>query len=151
MWSKEKRNVERIDTLIASDVIIKGDISFKGGIQIDGCVKGTIRGDDELSVVRITRNGRVEGDIKAPVIIVNGRVSGSVYASGRLELGANSHVIGDVHYQLMEMVMGAEINGKMMHETLGVQSIDPEKAHQAAEALGLELNPSSESAQAKGL
>lgn len=121
IWNREKRGSERIDTLIAHDVVISGNLEFNGGIQIDGCVKGVIKGLGESSVVRITSKGRVEGDIHAPLIIINGTVTGSVYSSSHLELGSESHITGDVHYALVEMLMGADVNGKLVHETLGVQ------------------------------
>lgn len=123
IWNKEKRSSESIDTLIARDVVLRGDLEFSGGVQIDGKVCGTIKGVGENSVVRITSKGQVDGDIHAPIVVINGQVTGSVYSSSHLELGAESHIDGDVHYELMEMIMGAEVNGKMVHEPLGV--IDP--------------------------
>ncbi|MEC8012382.1 MAG: polymer-forming cytoskeletal protein [Pseudomonadota bacterium] len=121
IWNKEKHDSERIDTLVAQDVVIKGDLEFSGGIQIDGRVIGSIKGLGDKSVVRITSKGHVEGNIYAPIIVINGRVTGSVYSHSLLELDADAHIDGDVHYQLMEMTMGAEINGRMVHEVLGVQ------------------------------
>ena len=121
IWNKEKRSNDRIDTLIAHDVTISGNLEFSGGVQIDGCVKGIIKGTGEASVVRITSKGKVEGDIHAPLIVINGAVTGSVYSSSHLELGVESHITGDVHYELVEMLMGAEVNGKLVHETMGVQ------------------------------
>lgn len=121
MWNKDRREQTRIDTLIAEDVVIQGDLEFSGGIQIDGKVVGAIKGIGERSVVRLTSKGQIEGDIHAPVIVINGRVSGSVYSALRLELGDHSHVSGNVHYALMEMLIGAEVNGQMVHETMGVQ------------------------------
>jgi cytoskeletal protein CcmA (bactofilin family) len=34
----------------------------------------------------------------------------------RLELGATAKVTGNVYYGLIEMAIGAEINGKLVHE-----------------------------------
>ena len=132
IWSKEKHDSERIDTLVAQDVVIKGDLEFSGGIQIDGRVVGTIKGLGDKSVVRITSKGRVEGHIYAPVIVINGQVVGNVYSHTLLELDADAHIDGDVHYQLMEMTMGAEVNGRMVHEVLGVQEQKSEQELDAA-------------------
>lgn len=116
IWGKERRSSERIDTLIAKDVVLKGDLEFSGGVQIDGTIEGTIKGVGDHSVVRITSQGQVRGDIHSPIIVINGSVKGSVYSSAHLELGTESHIAGDVHYQLIEMLMGAEVNGQLMHE-----------------------------------
>lgn len=40
---------------------------------------------------------------------------GDVFASGHLELGARSRVRGNLHYALMEMAMGAQIEGRLHH------------------------------------
>ena len=43
-------------------------------------------------------------------------VQGDVRSSNHLELAANGSVVaGNVHYNLIEMVMGSEVNGNLMH------------------------------------
>jgi cytoskeletal protein CcmA (bactofilin family) len=48
--------------------------------------------------------------------VLNGTVKGDVQAGERVELGATARVIGNVHYRLIEMAIGAEVNGKLVHE-----------------------------------
>lgn len=103
-------------TLVSRDTEIVGDIHFTGTLDIEGEVKGNIvarPGKDGL--VRVVEKGRVEGEIHAPGIIVNGRVAGNIHAGKRLELAPNARVEGDVFYTLVEMAVGAEVNGRMMH------------------------------------
>ena len=38
-----------------------------------------------------------------------------MFASGHLELGSRSRVRGNLHYALMEMAMGAQIEGRLCH------------------------------------
>ena len=38
-----------------------------------------------------------------------------MYSSKRVELATKALVCGDVHYQMMEMVKGAQINGGLMY------------------------------------
>ncbi len=116
MWNKEKRPaLDRIDTLIAANVCIEGNVHYSGGIQIDGQVRGNIIADDDAASLRITNKGSVSGDIKGPTVIINGKVDGNVYSTDHLELESDAVITGDVHYHLIEMVMGAEVNGKMVH------------------------------------
>jgi cytoskeletal protein CcmA (bactofilin family) len=42
-----------------------------------------------------------------------------VYANQRVELGPTARVIGNVYYNLIEMAIGAEINGKLVHQPEG--------------------------------
>ncbi len=103
-------------TLISKDAEIVGDISFSGNLDIEGHVTGNIvavSGKDAL--VRVIDKGCVQGEIRAPSVMINGRVEGSVHASKHLELAAKASVAGDVYYTLVEMAVGAEVNGSMTH------------------------------------
>ncbi len=103
-------------TLISRDTEIIGDVSFSGNLDVEGQVTGNIRalpGKDAL--VRVIDKGCVQGEIRAPSIMINGSVEGSVHASKHLELAAKARVKGDVYYTLVEMAVGAEVNGNMMH------------------------------------
>ena len=61
----------------------------------------------------------MEGDVTVPYIVLNGIVRGDVVASQRVELGSTARVIGNVYYNLIEMAIGAEINGKLVHQPEG--------------------------------
>jgi len=117
MWGS-KGSHHHWDTVISGKTKISGDVHFCGGLHIDGYVRGNIIADDESNgVVRISDRGHVEGEIRAPNVIVNGRVQGNVYSTKHLELAKKASVQGDVYYTVMEMVMGAEINGQLKHTT----------------------------------
>lgn len=106
----------RIDTLIGQNTHIKGDLSFSGGLRIDGSVTGNINttGDKE-SVLTLSEQGSIEGDVRVPNLIINGSVSGNVYVSEHVELAPKAKIQGNVYYNLLEMAMGAEVNGQLIH------------------------------------
>jgi cytoskeletal protein CcmA (bactofilin family) len=52
-----------------------------------------------------------------PHVVLNGTVKGDVRATERVELGPKARVIGNVQYKLIEMSIGAEVNGKLIHES----------------------------------
>ncbi|RMF13653.1 MAG: polymer-forming cytoskeletal protein [Gammaproteobacteria bacterium] len=107
----------QFDTLIARNTRIEGDIVFSGGIHLDGTVKGTLRAEDENAVLRISEAGQVVGDVIVPTLIINGRVQGDVYASRHVELAEKASITGNVYYNLIEMAMGAEVNGALVHQS----------------------------------
>lgn len=121
MWGNKKSKgiksaTGHFDTLISNKTQIEGDLHFSGGLHIDGTVKGTIRADESSeAIIRISDVGEVHGDVIAPHIIVNGTVHGDVYSSKHIELAANASINGNVYYHLIEMVMGAEVNGNLVH------------------------------------
>ncbi len=120
MWKKKKKSSAilpaHFDTLISSKTQLEGDLTFSGGLHVDGKVKGTIRAEESSeAIVRISDIGEVDGDVIAPHIIVNGTVHGDVYSSKHIELAAKASIKGNVYYHLIEMVMGAEVNGNLVH------------------------------------
>ncbi len=117
MWGNRKRKVTRIDSLIGQHTKIKGEISFSGGLHVDGIIEGSIiaRKDQESSVLTLSEQGTIRGDIRVPNVIINGTVQGNVYAEEHTELALNARIIGNVYYNLIEMAMGAEVNGSLIH------------------------------------
>ena len=91
-------------------------MEFSGGFHIDGKLKGCVKAVDPSSMLTLSDQGIVEGDVHVPNIILNGTVIGDVYASERVELASNAKVIGNVYYNLIEMAMGAEVNGNLVHQ-----------------------------------
>ena len=104
------------DTLICKQTKISGDISFTGVLYIDGHVQGNIISEElENSLLTIGKNGFVEGEIQVPHIIILGKVKGDVHALEHVELMSDARIQGNVYYKLIEMAMGAEVNGQMLH------------------------------------
>ena len=119
MWgNKDKIRSSKIETLIGHDIEIRGDVKFNGGLHLDGKIIGNaIAENGSNSVFIVSDKGCVEGDISVSYAIINGEVVGNVYASEKLELSGRARITGDVHYSLLEMASGAEVNGKMVHES----------------------------------
>lgn len=116
MFKRNKRKIASIDTWVGKNTRMQGDVRFSGGLHVDGQVTGNIVADDsQPSVFELSETGQVEGHVRAPTVILAGRVDGDVYATERLEMAAGASINGDVHYQQIEMAIGAEINGKMIH------------------------------------
>jgi cytoskeletal protein CcmA (bactofilin family) len=106
-----------IDTLIGRTTSINGDVTFSGGFHLDGQVTGNVRAEPgATSVLSVSEHGCIEGSVDAPHVVLNGTVKGDIKARERVELGAKARVNGNVHYGVIEMTMGASINGKLIHE-----------------------------------
>lgn len=119
MFGRKNKNRlhNHIDTLIGVNTNIIGDISFSGGLRVDGHITGNvIATDDEHSTLVLSDAGSIQGKIKVANIIINGTVTGPIYAQGYLELQAKAKVYGDVHYGSLEIQLGASVEGKMIHQ-----------------------------------
>jgi cytoskeletal protein CcmA (bactofilin family) len=120
MFSRKQRKHGVIDTLVGANTKVSGDLYFTGGCHIDGTVKGSVSADsDSSSALSISEEGNVEGGVTVPYVVLNGIVRGDVVVSQRVELGPTARVIGNVYYNLIEMAIGAEINGKLVHQPEG--------------------------------
>jgi len=114
---KSKPKPQRIDTLIGAGTRIIGDVQFDGGFHLDGQIKGNVDAKAESkATLSVSDSGVVEGAVAVPNVILNGTVNGDILAHERVELGSTAKVTGNVYYNLIEMEMGAEINGKLIHE-----------------------------------
>lgn len=107
-----------IDTLIGAKTDIKGDITFSGGLRIDGKVRGnvTVKGDINSTLV-LSENAQIVGNVTAPHIISNGSIKGNVRCAERMELQPKAEISGDVYYKIIEMALGAIINGNLVRDT----------------------------------
>ena len=120
MFGRKQRRHTIIDTLVGPNSRINGDLLFEGGGHIDGAVKGNVSANaDSNSGLSISENAIVEGGVTVPYVVLNGIVRGDVFANQRVELGPTARVIGNVYYNLIEMAIGAEINGKLVHQPDG--------------------------------
>jgi cytoskeletal protein CcmA (bactofilin family) len=118
MWSgnSNKTKTAKVETIIGQNTEITGDISFRGGLHVDGKVKGNISAEDDSdSILILSEDGAIEGEVKVPNVLLNGQVVGDVHASDRVELANRARVQGSVYYSLLEMEMGAAINGNLVH------------------------------------
>ena len=115
---KAKSSSGRVDTIIGQQTRIEGDVHFSGGLHIDGRIKGGVIADaSSASVLTVSEHGNIEGDVRVPTVILNGTVTGNVRSDERVELAAKARVDGDVYYNLIEMAMGAAVNGNLVHRT----------------------------------
>lgn len=120
MFGQKQRRHSVVDTLVGSNSQVNGDLTFSGGCHIDGTVKGNVSADvDSNSALSISEDGTVEGGVTVPYVVLNGIVRGDLVAAQRVELGPTARVIGNVYYNLIEMAIGAEINGKLVHQPEG--------------------------------
>lgn len=118
MFKGKRRRQAAIGTLVGAETRVQGDIEFKGGLHVDGYVRGNVvSSDEEHGMLSISERGCVEGVVSAPHVRLNGTVKGDVKGTERVELGPQARVIGNVQYKLIEMAVGAEVNGKLIHES----------------------------------
>ena len=96
--------------MIAAGLKIVGDVETSGTLKIEGTVQGSRIGARQVIV---GRSGVIQVDIKAEEIILGGRVVGTVTASERVEIQANSVIEGDIHTRSIVVFEGGLLNGNV--------------------------------------
>lgn len=109
-----KKKHPPIKSLIAQGTVITGQVLFSEGLRIDGEVTGdVVAAEGQGSILVISETGKVTGEVRADLLVINGAVNGPVFASDLLELQPKAKVEGNVSYKALEMHQGATISGQL--------------------------------------
>ena len=98
------------NTVIGSSIVIDGEISGDESLVVQGTVKGRINLSEN---VYIENSARVEADMEVDSVEVGGEVTGNITASGKVELKAESKMIGDVRAPRIHIADGALFKGNI--------------------------------------
>lgn len=104
-----KDSLKHVETMIGEDAVISGHVVLKGGAIIAGKVYGNVTTEGS---VRVTRSGRVEGDVESSDAFVGGVVEGNVTTGGKVVLRSHSEVKGDIIYRQLVIEEGASFQGR---------------------------------------
>ncbi|MFA6063327.1 MAG: polymer-forming cytoskeletal protein [Gallionella sp.] len=119
---KYSKPQNRIDTLIGAGTVIDGDVSFTGGMRVDGRVNGNVIAvSGSPSTLVLSEQGCINGEVIATHMVLSGEINGAATASEYLELHAKARVLGDVHYKMLEIQLGAILEGRLIHINDGDQ------------------------------
>lgn len=120
---------------ISAGLKIKGEITGTADLTVDGDTQGKIRIPNGR--VTVGPNGRVNADIDAREIVVNGTVQGNLKATESVRLGASSHVEGSVLTPRIGIDDGARLRGAVEMTRAGeAPAAAPEPAKAAAVRAG---------------
>jgi len=112
----KKLKMPPIATVVGPDTVLEGNLSFSGGMHLDGTIKGDVTGQpNSNATLVVSSTGRIEGDVTVDNLVLDGTIVGDVHACNRVELAPDARVTGTVRYRLLEMAMGAEVNGQLVH------------------------------------
>jgi len=125
MFTKRKKppsiEVTKLSSLIAEDVEITGEVCFSHGIRVDGRIEGNVVGrpgpGPAHALLVLSDKGRIEGNVSCGDAVVNGTIVGDLHIEHFLELKSNAQVTGAIHYENLQMDVGAAVRGQMHKRT----------------------------------
>jgi cytoskeletal protein CcmA (bactofilin family) len=116
-------------TVIGKSVVIRGGLSGNEDLFIDGDVEGTVTLPD--SSLTIGPNAQVKADVSAREVIIFGRLTGNVKATGRVDLRQSALVNGDILAGRLSIEDSAVLTGRV---ELKVAAETPKTSAPAASA-----------------
>jgi cytoskeletal protein CcmA (bactofilin family) len=103
-----KKEGDQIKAYMGEDTVFNGSLNFDGTVRIDGKFEGQVLTDDTLI---IGEKGNVIAEISAGTIICMGRIEGTLKASKKVEIHANSRVIGNIKSPALHIELGGVLDG----------------------------------------
>ena len=101
-------SVPAATTVIAENYTLKGRIHGRGPVEVQGRMEGHL---DVEGRVLISVNASMQGEIKAEVLEIGGKVQGQLDVCRQLQLGPTSRVEGRAAAARIVMAEGACLNG----------------------------------------
>lgn len=106
----------RLGSLIGAGTRIVGDVIFEGGLRLDGEIQGNVSApNDPDATLVLGSQGRIDGRVTVPHVLVNGTVNGPIIATEFAELQPHARVAGNIYYKGISMQPGAVVDGHMVH------------------------------------
>ncbi len=120
----QKVEGEAISSIIDKSMAITGQMSFKGKTRIDGTINGNINGEHLL----LSKEGRINGDIKVSSFVCQGNLIGNVEAK-ILTAKKGCSIQGKIVAGSLTVEPGACLDGEIKAATDSILSAgDPGKA-----------------------
>ena len=96
-------------TIISLGVLVEGKLTCSGSIRIDGIIKGDVISEGNVTV---GEHGEIAGQVDGQIVIIGGKVSGSINAKEKLTLESKSNLKGDVFTKILVVEAGARFDGR---------------------------------------
>jgi cytoskeletal protein CcmA (bactofilin family) len=120
LFKREEESVSQrsgeVHTLLGKGSEFEGKLTFEGQVRIDGKFQGQIITKD---VLVIGDGAKVQAEIQAGTVIINGQVEGNVKATQIIELKTPGRVKGNLETPSLSMDRGVIFEGSLKMENLG--------------------------------
>jgi cytoskeletal protein CcmA (bactofilin family) len=104
-------------TVLGPDANFKGELSFEKGMRLQGRFEGKITTPGR---VHVAKEAKMQADVEAGAIIVEGDVTGNLSAADRIELKNTARYEGDLRASKLVVEEGAAFNG---HVSVGPDAV----------------------------
>lgn len=104
-------------TILGPDASFKGELTFEKAMRLQGRFEGKINTPGQL---HISREAKMQADVQAGAIVVEGDVHGNLVAGDRIELKQSARYEGDLRASKLVVEEGAIFSG---HVSVGPDAV----------------------------
>jgi cytoskeletal protein CcmA (bactofilin family) len=104
-------------TILGPDASFKGELTFEKGMRLQGKFEGTINTPGR---VHVSKEAKMQANVDAGAVIVEGDVHGNLSANDRIELKQSARYEGDLRASRLVVDEGAILVG---HVTVGPDAV----------------------------
>jgi cytoskeletal protein CcmA (bactofilin family) len=118
MRAAEPRAAEPVHraSVLGATLRFRGELSAQEDLIVQGSVEGTIT---HTSCLAIGPEGSMKGDIRARIIVIDGKVEGDLYATESVNIRATARVKGNVFAPRVGITEGAFFQGQVEMQPSG--------------------------------
>src|SRR6476659_6989830 len=119
---KEENVVQRageLNALLGKGSEFEGKLTFEGQVRIDGKFTGQIQTKDTLV---IGDGAKVQAEINAGTVIINGQVEGNIKAANLIEVHQPARVKGNLETPSLSMDRGVIFDGSVKMGDFGMRA-----------------------------
>jgi cytoskeletal protein CcmA (bactofilin family) len=108
---------QEFSTILGPDASFKGELTFEKGMRLIGKFEGKVTTPGR---VHVAREAKMNADVDAGAIVVEGEVHGNLSAQDRIELKNSARYEGDLRASKLVVDEGAVFSG---HVSVGPESV----------------------------
>ena len=105
----ERKQAERIETMIGQGTLIEGNVKGINSLLINGTITGNV--STEMTI-RVGTTGIIKGNVKANSALIGGVIEGDLDAQESAVLGPKSRLMGDLKTARLKIEEGATFEGR---------------------------------------
>ncbi len=121
---------QEFSTVLGPDASFEGKLTFEKGMRLHGKLTGSINTPGRLHVAK---EAKMEADVEAGAIILEGEVKGNLTASDRVEMKPTTRYEGDLTASKLVVEEGAQFRG---HVTVGPDAVKTRPPQQGGPRTG---------------
>ena len=105
---RDSASADRRRSVLYEGIRIKGDWTSDGVVEFGG----TIEGDLTAEVLVLAAQGRIEGNVRAHTVTIEGHLEGTI-AAIKVILKHGASVKADIAAEVLSVEFGAEVEGRL--------------------------------------